>query len=221
MSDLPNKYTKDNNVPERGKLTPVTTAKTRKKSVGKKIKETFICADAKVVGRTVFHERIIPSIKNLAYEMIDSFIYGIMFPNGQRNRNRVDRDNPYRKASYTQYSKVSSSDRKDPNKKYGINLDEIIFDKYSRSMDPDDKNRDEYEARRVLRLLKERADTYKYASVDDVYDLIGATSPDWIGADYGWESAEELDSSCIYSDKDDEGYTIYILSLAPPHYVKR
>ena len=205
----PNRYKNNKEKPERTQIVAVTEAKVQKKSLGKKFKDTFFCSDARDVRDDVMDRVVIPTIKDLIYDIGVGIFEGFLFGGDRRSsrRRRRDRDS---KESYTNYYKTGSSSRdrdRDRDTRRRIDLDDILFDKYGGTLDDRD------DALNVVRCLKERIRDFDSALVQDVYDLVNMTAPDYLAVEYGWDSEEDLDS----------GYSInkvrggYVLSLPPPH----
>lgn len=159
------------------KVEKVVTGKvvTRKKSVFSKLSDEFISEDAKNVKSYVFGEVLIPAIKkaisDIVTDGIDMILYGGSRKDGRRSN--VDR------VSYTKYSSgpgprthvAASSNR--------YSYDDIILD--SRS-----------EAQEVLDRLDEIVDSYGFATVADLFDLVGK-SCDYTANRYGWMSTRSAE----------------------------
>lgn len=211
MADSNYKVAKKDNKPvERTPAAPITTAKVRKKSLGKKFKETFICQDAKEVKDDVVDRVVIPTIKDLVYDIFTGVIEGLLFGGeGGRRKRRRGSNGEKSNISYTNYYKTSSSrsrDRDDRPSRRQIDLDEIIFDAHGGTLDDRDDAQD------VVDGLKQRIHQFGSALVQDVYDFIQITPPDYMVVEYGWDSVDELND---YSISKDRG--CYILSLPAPH----
>lgn len=214
MSIDPNKYKSgkvEKEKTERAPIVPVTEAKVQKKTLAKKFKETFICQDAKEVRADVTDRIVIPTIKDLLYDVGTGILEGLIFGGdrrGSRHRSRRDRDSS--SDGYTNFWKTGRKDRDHEVNTYSrrrIDLDDILFDKYGGTLDDRD------DALNVVNCLKSRIRDFDSALVQDVYELINMSTPDYTVVDYGWDSIEDLES----------GYSItkvrggYILSLPPPH----
>lgn len=195
---------------ERTQLQPVVEAKIQKKTIGKKLKETFICQDAKEVRHDVTERVIIPTIKDLLYDVGTGILEGLIFGGdrrGSRRSRRRERESP---TGYSDIYKYGSSGKtRDVNtyQKRRIDLDDILFDKYGGTLDDRD------DALNVVKCLKQRILDFDTALVQDVYDLVGQSSPDYMTVEFGWDSVDEIE----------RGYSInkvrggYVLSLPPPH----
>lgn len=194
---------------ERTALAPITEAKVQKKSLGKKFKETFICADAREVRDDITDRIIIPSIKELVYDMCTGFLEGIIFNGERRGSRRRRRDRDEGRNGYTDFWKTGSKRDRDEVNSYSrrrIDLDDILFDRYGGSLEDRD------DALEVVNCLKQRIRDYDSALVQDVYDLVGRTAPDYMAVKYGWDDINELENGYSIT-KVREGY---VLSLPTP-----
>lgn len=200
---------------ERTQLAPIVEAKVQKKSLGKRFKETFICADAREVRADVTERIVIPTIKDLLYDMGTGILEGLIFGGERRSgrRRRRDRDEGSR-SGYTDFWKTGSKRDREETNSYSrrrIDLDDILFDKYGGTLDDKD------DALAVVKALKNRIQDFDSALVQDVYDLIERSAPDYMATKYGWDSVDELEN----------GYSItkvrggYVLSLPAPHRLER
>lgn len=197
--------------PERAPVVPVAKAKIQKKSIGRKLKDTFICQDAREVRQDVTDRIIIPTLKDLLYDMATGMLEGIIFGGesrgrGSRRRRRDVRDSP---TGYSDIWKTGKNREVNTYSRRRIDLGDILFDEYGGTLDDKDK------ALEVVGDLKDRIRDFGSALVQDVYDLIEQSAPDYMAVKYGWDSVEELDN----------GYSItkvsggYVLSLPPPHRI--
>lgn len=153
-------------------IEPVAVGKlASKKSLGRKISETFITGDIKDVGEYIIGDVIIPGIKDFISELItngtDMLLYGST--RGRRNKSRDGRTN-YNSI----YDGKKSDDRK---RKDTVNRDiydygEIAFD-------------DRAKATLVLDKLEDLLDEYKMVSVADMKEASGFQS-DYTDNNWGW-----------------------------------
>lgn len=151
------------------------TVRTRKQSEVRKLKNEFIKEDAHSVATFIVTDVVIPSAKKVLADIVTGGINMFLFGDSKRDNGRVSGST----TSYTRYyDKVggggssyrdSSSDRRS-----GLNFEDLVFE--SRG-----------EAELVLTRMDELIETYGWATVSDLYDLVGKTC-DWTYDKYGWTS---------------------------------
>lgn len=164
---------------DKKKLERVTTSdpvKVKKKSLGKRIAETFTGDDMQSVGQYLLFEVFIPAAKNLIVEAteqgIQRMLYGDTRPRSSGHR-----------PGYTSYNNIRSSSartstiRQEPrtmsrSAQATHNFDEIVLE--SRA-----------EAETVLERLIDTIDTFDVATVSDLYDLVGI-SGSFVDSQWGW-----------------------------------
>lgn len=167
--------------PEEKHLEPVVSGKVvrQKKPLGRKIKDVFVEADFKSVIRYVCTDVLIPAAKNMivdgAQEGIKRLVYG-----NQANRPRgygygsgshYSYNNPINRG----YSGGSSAPRPTPQITQG-----------SRRQSPDDIIlQSRAEAELVLERLNDVIGKYEFATVADLYSLVGLPSQHTDNT-YGW-----------------------------------
>lgn len=164
-------------MPEKPKMEKVTTSRVSKtkKSLGKKLGETFLSADFGTVVENCVTEVIIPAIKNLLY---DTLIGGLEMSlwgeiKGGKDRRR---DGPY--ISYTNYSKGKKQDTR-PVRRATRNVDDIFFDSKT-------------DAYNVFDNLCAAIERYGEVSVADLNDLTGVAG-EFTDAKYGWTSLAQAE----------------------------
>ncbi|MCX7817551.1 MAG: hypothetical protein N2317_08620 [Syntrophales bacterium] len=165
----------------------------RKKSLGKRVLETFIGDDINSVGSYILHDVLIPAAKATITDMVQGGIE--MFLYGERKGSRTRRENGRSYVSYNSYS--SSSPRRDDRDRRDISsknrarhsFDDIILS--SRG-----------EAEEVLSNLVDLVLDYGQASVSDLYELVGITA-NFTDNKYGWT---DLASASVSRVRD--GYMI-------------
>jgi hypothetical protein len=139
----------------------------RKKSLGKRFKETFVGGDAKGVWGYVMLDVLVPAAKDTITDAITQGVERMVFgeSRGPRSRNRGHGNN-----GYVSYNRMSHNDRgwnrNEPQRdisrraRSSHQFDEIILE--SRG-----------EAEQVLDSLFELTSKYQVATVADLYDLVG------------------------------------------------
>lgn len=167
----------------------------RKKSIGKRFMETFISEDVGDVKRYLFHDVLIPAMKNT---LIEIFSGGseMMF-SGQRRSNNMRRSGGQSHVSYQNYSNNGRLDnrreRSDQNRTRHDFGDIVLT------------NRGEAEA--VLSCLVDLTIDYQQATVSDLYQLVGIQS-NYTDDKWGWF---ELSRASVSRARDG-----YVLNLPRP-----
>jgi hypothetical protein len=176
----------------------------RKKPIGKRLKELFIGGDSKSVIQYVISEVLIPQAKDMFTEGVSSgverLIYGESRPPGRRFGSR-----PTGPSTYTNYNRFASrgnqpigrSLREDraPNASVQTHgIDDILF-------------ATRVEAETVLDRMYDLLREYENASVSDLYSLIGWSSS-FTDQKWGWT---ELHGSGVQRVRDG-----YLLNLPKP-----
>jgi hypothetical protein len=168
--------------PEEKKFEKVITSKPiqKKQSLGKKLSDTFLGDNMHNVGDYVLFDVLIPAAKATISDMVSQGVEMLMFgESSSRSRNRKNGD----KRDYTSYSSYYDRDRNSRNnyrttrklnRRASHNFDDIILE--SRA-----------EAEEVLDNLEDSIVQYGYASVADLYDLVGITH-NYTDQKWGWWS---------------------------------
>lgn len=176
------------NKPDEKKIEQITTttAIQKKKSLGKRFKETFTVNDSKSVLESVVFDIAIPALKDLIADMVSSTIerklFGSTSSAGRRGGGLRGG------GGYTAYNRISTplvdsfrSELRNPDPRgYAPsrqarathNFDEIIIP--SRT-----------EAIEVIERLFSIVDQYQAASVSDLYQMVGIES-NYIDGNFGW-----------------------------------
>lgn len=146
--------------------------KQRKKSLGKRMSESFLEDDSHSVFEYILWDVLIPAAKDTIFDVVTNA--GRMFLYGDHEKPRgISRD---RGKSYVSYSSYYDDDRRRErhrvNKRATHNFDDIIFD-YKE------------DAEEVLDKLADLIDDYEMATVGDLYDLVGKTSS-YTDQKWGW-----------------------------------
>lgn len=141
------------------------TAKTKKKSEVRKLADVFLPDDIPNVRSYIFTDIIVPTIKKVISDSVDMVLYG------EPGKSRKSSGGS--KVSYGRYYETggrSSNNARRP--VAGYNYDDIALDNRA-------------EAEEVLNQMDELIDTYGFASVADLYDLVGITG-NYTDNKYGW-----------------------------------
>lgn len=148
--------------------------KKRKKTLGRKVSETFLEDDSSNVIQYILWDVLIPSAKDMISDIIKGGIDMLLFgENKEPSRIHRDRDKSY--VSYrSYYERDKRNDRynRSSSRRSSNNFDDILFE--SRS-----------EAEEVLDFIVNLIDEYGLASVADFYDLVGMTSH-YTDQKWGW-----------------------------------
>lgn len=162
---------------------------TRKKSLGKKIVETFSGGEGASVSDFILHDILVPSIKEMLYKVITGGTEISLF--GQKRTPNVNRVGG---SSYISYGGIT----RDPvqrnqgfatSAKRGRSFEEIIFEHRT-------------DAEETLSGMLDVLETYNVVTVADFYDLIGRTG-NYTDNKFGWF---DLSSSSVSRVR--EGYII-------------
>lgn len=165
----------------REKVSPVVTRPPVRIKPGlwTRFRTAIIGEDAREVGSSVFMDVVIPSIKDLLFDIITEgssrTLYGGTSPRGADNR--------YRGGGRTIYNKVSNrpqprdrdeSPRLDRRARALHDFSDLVFTSMA-------------QAESVIKGLYERIDQYGEATVMDFYELAGLDM-DFTDEDFGWRS---------------------------------
>jgi len=163
---------------------------TKKKSLGKRISETFLGDDVESVGSYIIHDIIIPATKNTISDMVSGGIEMLMFGETRGSRTRRDKGKSY--VSYSSYYGDRRGDKRDRDRgrddrdsrnRARHNFDDIILE--SRG-----------EAEEVLSNMVDLIADYDTATVADLYDLVGMTS-NYTDRNWGWENLRSASVSRV------------------------
>lgn len=144
--------------------------KIKKKSEARKFADIFLPEDISNVKSFIFQDVLIPALKKVISDTVDTFLYG-----GSRRGGSTSNAS---KVSYSSYYGGDRFDRRDDRPPFdtrrGFDLGDIILDTRQ-------------EANDVLNRMEELIDSYKQVTVGDLYDLLGK-SCDYTANNYGWTS---------------------------------
>jgi hypothetical protein len=153
----------------------------RKKSLGKKLSETFLGENLSSVLSYVMYDVLIPAAKNTLDDMVSGGIHRLLFsggsdPYGHRERGR-DRGRPY-----VSYDRLSDRDR---------DVDRSARNRAKHNMS-DIRINTRREAEDVLYELQGRIHEYGFVTVGYFYQLVRV--PDSYTDDkYGWENLDRVE----------------------------
>lgn len=146
--------------------------KVKKKSEISKLKDAFISEDAATLKSFVVVDILIPALKKAVSDIVTNGIDIILYGESGRSKRNINSSN----VSYRSYY-----DTRDDNYRYNVNktatnysYNDIIFETRG-------------EAEEVLSRLDELIETYKIATVADLYDLVGITG-NYTDNKYGWKN---------------------------------
>lgn len=142
--------------------------RTRKRSLGKRIRDIFISDDAETIRSYILMDVIVPEIKEILSETVNYILFGSSKPTGKK-----------KSPTYVSYSSYSSPSYKQSQKQIekrrtANDITDVIFE--SRG-----------EAEEVLSSLVDIVNDYEVATVADFYDLVGITGS-FTDNKYGWPS---------------------------------
>ena len=145
-------------------------AKIKKKSEAAKLTEKIISTeDVGNLKSYLLEDVIIPTIRNTIWDAITNSLDMILFGGtGRRGKSLSS------KVSYRDYydEKRRGGSRSNERKRSGYDFDDIVLETRG-------------EAEEVLERMDELIDTYSFASIADLYDLVGITC-DYTDNKYGW-----------------------------------
>ena len=179
--------------------------KKQKRSLGKKMAETFLEDDTKSVGNYVFWDVMIPAAKSMICDMVGWGGMAEMILFGDKKGHRTRREGGRSHTSYGSYYGSSGRNReRDSHDKREISrtgrtkhdFDEIVLETRG-------------EAEEVLSHLVDLTMDYGMASVADLYDLVGITS-NFTDNNYGWT---DLRNSSVNRVRD--GYLLNLPRTQP------
>lgn len=178
-------------------IKPVAAGKLKKKSLGTKVKETFISTDLPDVKGNIVNDIIIPSAKNMVLDAIRSVASGAvgtveMMLFGRVSRNSFGLGRPRDYSTYSNRvrydsSSVSRQSRElSSSQRAAFQFDSIIFEGIE-VVDGIERNARQ-QAQAVIDSMIDHIEMYGYATVRDLYDYANITTRDFTEASYGWRS---------------------------------
>jgi hypothetical protein len=201
MSEL-NKYAPNSNKAkseeEAKKVEKVVSGvvKTKKKSEFRKLSDIFISEDAANVKNYIFMDVLVPAIKKAVSDIVRDGIDMILYGSTGRSQRSTN-------ASYVSYDRFSD-------RRYTSNTRETASNRTRVGYSYEDviiPNR--AEAEEVLSRMDELIEQYGFASVADLYDLVGVTG-NYTDNKYGWNNLRNADVV-----RDREGYLLRLPKALP------
>lgn len=173
---------------ENKKLNKVVTGsvKKQKRSLGRKLSDTFLEDDTRSVGSYILYDVLIPAAKDLISDIVSGGIEMLLFGD-RRSRSSSKRDVG---RSHTSYGAYYTRDKdRDRDRRRDISrtarsrhdFHEIILETRG-------------EAEEVLSHLADLIAEYRQATVADLYDLVGIDS-NFTDHKYGWTDIRNSDVS--------------------------
>ena len=174
---------------EKKKLEKVVVGqvKTKKKNGMSKFMSGFISDDTQNIKSYLVKDVVVPTIKKTITDIVDMILYG----GKHKSSSRI----PGSKISYRSYYD-EPRERREPVASQAYDYNEIILETRG-------------DAEEVLDRLTETIDTYKIASVADLYDLVGI-SGNYTDFRYGWTNL-----SNAYVERTREGYQLKLPRALP------
>lgn len=185
-SKLEKEYPRD----DKPEITSVVTGKVVKKKagIGKRFAETFLSDQIGNVGDYVVQDVVIPTIKGMIMDIVSGIgdtiadslemaLFGTASGRRRRTRNGYGRKEIIDYGSISSYGgrRYGSTERRaDPHTRASSSIDEIILESGD-------------DAERVISDLVEIVDTYGFATVADLYSLVG-WEPNHTDEKWGWTS---------------------------------
>ena len=220
-----NRYLKDSSEPpaevQKEDIKPIAKATTKKKGFFRKTRDFLFSGDTRDVKDYIVEETIKPAIKDGIYEVIMSFIDGMLYGDGGgRRRRKKSSGSSYEKTSYTSYYKTANKyeEKKDRRREpEHLDLDCLWFEDDGPEVPRKDRKTGYEKAQDVEAGMIARIERYASgASVQDVYDFCGISCPEWNATEWGWTDADRFEKEC-YIRKKRGGAE---MSLPPPKYLE-
>jgi hypothetical protein len=170
------------------------TVKSKKKGELQKFADVFISEDVDKVKSYILMDVLIPAVKKAISDIVTNGIDMVLY--GETGRTK--KNSPGSKVSYRSYydKRDERRDYDSPRTRTGYSYDDIILD-----------NRGEAED--VLSKMDELISTYDFASVADLYDLVGITG-NYTDNKYGWT---DIRSASVVRVR--EGYMLKLPKALP------
>lgn len=174
---------------------PVASGKVKKKSLGTKVKETFLTSDLPDVKSNIVNDILIPSAKNMVLDAVRSITNSIagtveltLFGKISRGigsgphvgsiGSRIRYEDAYRGGGARR--ELTSTQRAT------FAIDEIVFEGIDIVNGIERNPRQQAQA--VIDSMIDHIEMYTYATVRDFYDFCGVTTRDYTESSYGWRS---------------------------------
>lgn len=158
----------------------------QKKSLGRRFADTFTGADAKSVWEFIVMDVLVPAAKDMVSDAVSQGVERMLFGDSTSRSRGRGYSGPSSTGSYVSYNRFSApsiSRREGPEKKH-------------RARQSSDQNevilQSRHEADEVLDKLFDQVNNYDYATVADLYDLLGEESQ-FTDQNWGWTSMKGSD----------------------------
>lgn len=200
----PNQKSKSPAIQKPAQIKPVAQGKLVKKSLGTKIKETFISTDLPDVKGNIVNDIIIPQAKAMVLDAIRSVAMGAvgtveMMLFGRLTRNSTNtfyssrgRDYSayssrvrYDSASSLSYNSASNTRELTPRQRANFCFDAVEFDGEKKGDDGVVRNAKQ-QAQYVIESMIDYIAMYNRATVRNFYEFAGITTYDFTEESYGW-----------------------------------
>lgn len=143
-----------------------------KESGSRKFMDAFISEDASTAKNTIFLDVIVPTIKKLFVDIVETGLDVVLYGGS----GHVRHDSKASKVSYSGFYNKPNANRQRDYRSTGLSGGREYSDIFIETRG---------EAENVLFQLGELIDMYDVASVADLYDLVGITS-NYTDQKYGW-----------------------------------
>lgn len=150
----------------------------RKKSLGKRMSETFVGGDARGAGSYVFFDVLLPAFKDMVADAVTMGVEKMVFGEARPGGRRGIRPGPTSYTPYNRYGAPTPGARPDPRTPLSRrarathNFDEIILET-------------RHEAQEVLDRLFDQINQYESVTVATLYDMLNVDSS-FTDQKYGW-----------------------------------
>lgn len=190
LEQLPSNSDKTKNKEEKHeeiKLDKVVTGNVTVKKRGffKRFKKSMVSEDAENVGGYVFHDIIVPTIKDLIFDAARGALEMVLWgsTSGRRGRKgNVPYNSLNEKSTYQYNGRTNGSSREERKSRRNYNyfdISEMVFDRRSDAED-------------VLYQLRMVLEEYPSVSVANFYDVLDMSAP-YTAENYGWTDLKDAD----------------------------
>lgn len=173
------------------------TAKKRKKSEFKKFTDVFVAEDVENVKSYILMDVLVPAVKKAISDIVTNGVDMALYGESRHQTNKSTASKVSYRNYYDRKEEPHYHDRYSSNRaRTGYDYDDIILDTRG-------------EAESVLDRMGELIETYKMASVADLYELVGMTG-NYTDNKYGWTN---ISTASIVRIRD--GYVIKMPRAMP------
>lgn len=162
---------KDEETATEKKVTQVANGKQKKKSTARKFSDLFVSDDTTKVKEYILMDVIVPAIKKAISDTVTTGIDMILYGDSGRSRNNSASSKVSYRSYYDRTDRDRTSDRSGA-RRAPYEYDDVYLS--SRA-----------EAEEVIQQMEDLIDSYKEASVADLYDLVGING-NYTDNKYGW-----------------------------------